>query len=367
MPGVCPPASSTKRRCAAICTCEFCYVGDLLNIEGEWRQEMPLETLKRAFPDQDGLQVSLTGGEIFMRKDILERDGGLPGEGLRLRLSDDERHDHQRRTRRRRWPTWRSTGFLKHISVSIDGPGRAARQGARREGHVRAHRRGPAESAGGRRRQACAAARQHQHDGRARNARCARPDGGRRAGTRRRCDRPQSPDVQHARGSRRDGSADRRERAGRDLDVRHVGPGPRRRRACRRQVERAGRQVPRARHSLRHAARRCKPSIIDNYYTPGAPLDGRCLYPFLYARVSFSGKVYFCPFIRVEVGDLTTQSLEEVWTGERYVALRQEARRRRNCSRCAAAAVRLSSPLSRRDADAVPRRSGGPSCRPGAG
>src|SRR5262249_34330802 len=52
--------------------CEFCYVGDLLNIEGEWRQELPLETLTRAFPDADGLQVSLTGGEIFMRKDILD-------------------------------------------------------------------------------------------------------------------------------------------------------------------------------------------------------------------------------------------------------------------------------------------------------
>src|SRR6188472_4186165 len=52
-------------------TCEFCYVGDLLIIEGEWRQEMPLEMLTRAFPHQDGLQVSLTGGEIFMRKDIL--------------------------------------------------------------------------------------------------------------------------------------------------------------------------------------------------------------------------------------------------------------------------------------------------------
>ena len=31
--------------------CEFCYVGDLLNIEGEWRQEMPLDVLRRAFPD----------------------------------------------------------------------------------------------------------------------------------------------------------------------------------------------------------------------------------------------------------------------------------------------------------------------------
>ena len=52
--------------------CEFCYVGTILNIEGEWREELPLDVLRRAFPDHDGLQVSLTGGEIFMRKDILQ-------------------------------------------------------------------------------------------------------------------------------------------------------------------------------------------------------------------------------------------------------------------------------------------------------
>jgi MoaA/NifB/PqqE/SkfB family radical SAM enzyme len=63
--------------------------------------------------------------------------------------------------------------------------------------------------------------------------------------------------------------------------------------------------------------------LIDNYYTPGAKLDGRCLYPFLHARVSFSGKVYFCPFIRVEVGDLNTQSLEEVWNGDKLVEMRR--------------------------------------------
>src|SRR5215203_5316110 len=31
--------------------CEFCYVGDLLNIEGEWREEMTLDALRTAFPD----------------------------------------------------------------------------------------------------------------------------------------------------------------------------------------------------------------------------------------------------------------------------------------------------------------------------
>ena len=51
--------------------CEFCYVGDLLNLEGEWRQELSLDALRTAFPARDDFQVSLTGGEIFMRKDIM--------------------------------------------------------------------------------------------------------------------------------------------------------------------------------------------------------------------------------------------------------------------------------------------------------
>ncbi len=56
-----------------------------------------------------------------------------------------------------------------------------------------------------------------------------------------------------------------------------------------------------------------KGGLIEPYYTPGTALPGRCLYPFLNARISFSGKVYFCPFIRIEVGDLTDPSLEEIW------------------------------------------------------
>ena len=47
--------------------CEFCYVGDFLNIEGEWRTELSLDALRAAFPERDDFQISLTGGEIFMR------------------------------------------------------------------------------------------------------------------------------------------------------------------------------------------------------------------------------------------------------------------------------------------------------------
>ncbi len=90
----------------------------------------------------------------------------------------------------------------------------------------------------------------------------------------------------------------------------------------REQVDRA-RSGCRERAPVRHAPEGARRRSSMPYYTPGARLEGRCLYPFLYARVSFSGKMYFCPFIRVEVGDLTHQSLEEVWTGDRYVALRQ--------------------------------------------
>src|SRR3954463_3750090 len=101
--------------------CEFCYVGDFLNLEGEWRQELSLDALAKAFPEQDGLEISRTGGEIFMRKDImsvldlfrqkgyacgyLTTNGTIITEERAEALADLAAH-----------------GFLKHISVSVDGP-----------------------------------------------------------------------------------------------------------------------------------------------------------------------------------------------------------------------------------------------------
>ena len=76
--------------------------------------------------------------------------------------------------------------------------------------------------------------------------------------------------------------------------------------------------------SIRFGARpQISDDVLDQYYEPGGRVEGRCLYPFLNARVSFSGKVYFCPMIRVEVGDLTKNSMEEIWNNERYVELRR--------------------------------------------
>jgi MoaA/NifB/PqqE/SkfB family radical SAM enzyme len=315
-------------------TCEFCYVGDLLNIEGEWREELPIETLQRAFPDQQGLQVSLTGGEIFMRKDILDvmdvfQDKGYVCGYLTTNgtIITEERADALADLAAR--------GFLKHISVSIDGPG---------EMHDKARGvKGTFErtSTGLRRLQAAAA----------------------RKGAPLRVSI--NTTVAHETLDVLDQMVDVAGALGVDaIGLNHLmfsTPA---------EVQETirllgvddpkvistfvtndpGLDAPRVRAQVRALADKCRKHgirfdmrpkvrepIIDDYYTPGTPLSGRCLYPFLYARVSFSGKAYFCPFIRLEVGDLTTQSLEEVWTGEPYRNLRKklvDARLFPVCRRC---------------------------------
>jgi MoaA/NifB/PqqE/SkfB family radical SAM enzyme len=300
--------------------CEFCYVGDLLNLEGEWRQELPLETLAKAFPDQAGLQVSLTGGEIFMRKDILSvmevfRDkqyvcGYLTTNGT---IITEERADAL--------AALAQQGFLRHISVSIDGPGAL---------HDKA--RGVAgtfeRTAAGLRRLQAAAQRRHAPlrvsinttvahetlDALDRMVDVAEELGVDAIGLNHLMF---STPEEVAETVRLTGAADA------SLISTFVTPDP-------------GLIASRVRTQVEALAAKCKargirfdmrpkvkPAILDDYYTPGTKLNGRCLYPFLNARVSFSGKAYFCPFIRIEVGDLTTQSLEEVWTGERYVELRR--------------------------------------------
>jgi MoaA/NifB/PqqE/SkfB family radical SAM enzyme len=301
--------------------CEFCYVGDLLNVEGEWRQELPVEALMRAFPDQNGLQVSLTGGEIFMRKDILAVMDVFRGKGYVCgylttngTIITAERADALADLAAR--------GFLKHISVSIDGPG---------EMHDRARGvKGTFErTAAGLRAIRQAAARRHAPLRVSINTTVAHD-------TLEALDR--MVDVAEELGVDAIGLNHLMFSTPEEVDetVRLTGaPGPQAistfvtpdpgldGAAVQRQVDRLVARC-RERHLRFDMRPKVGPAIVHNYYTPGAPLDGRCLYPFLYARVSFSGKAYFCPFIRVEVGDLTTQTLEEVWTGPRYVALRRK-------------------------------------------
>jgi MoaA/NifB/PqqE/SkfB family radical SAM enzyme len=301
--------------------CEFCYVGDLLNIEGEWRQELPKDVLERAFPAHDGLEVSLTGGEIFMRKDILGVMEIFKSKGYTCgylttngTIITDERAEALADLAR--------AGFLKHISVSIDGPGPMHDKARGVAGTF-------ARTAAGLRRL---------------------QDAARRKGA------PLRVSINTTVAHETLDALDRMVDVAGDLGVDAIGlnhlmfstpeevaetvrltgasgpeaistfvtPDP-------------GVDAARVREQVARLQSRCKasgirfdmrpkvtPAIVDDYYTPGTPLRGRCFYPFLYSRVSFSGKVYFCPFIRVEVGDLTTQSLTEVWTGDRAVALRRK-------------------------------------------
>jgi MoaA/NifB/PqqE/SkfB family radical SAM enzyme len=300
--------------------CEFCYVGTLLNIEGEWRQELPLDVLRRAFPDRDGLQVSLTGGEIFMRKDILGvmdvfRDKGYVCGYLTTNgtIITDERAEAL--------AALASAGFLKHISVSIDGPN---------DLHDKA--RGVAgtfvRTAAGLRRLQQAAARRHAplrvsinttvaHE--TLDALAAMVDVAGELGV----DAIGLNHLMYSTPEEVEQTVRLLGEGSADAISTYVTTNP-------------GLDPGRVRTQVDALAARCREQgirfdmrpkvrapILEAYYTPGAPLEGRCLYPFLYARVSFSGKAYFCPFIRLEVGDLTTQTLEEVWTGERYVSLRR--------------------------------------------
>jgi MoaA/NifB/PqqE/SkfB family radical SAM enzyme len=300
--------------------CEFCYVLDFLNIEGEWRQEMTVDRLRQAFPDQAGFQVSLTGGEIFMRKDIMSvldlfREKGYACGYLTTNgtIISDERAEAL--------ADLAAAGFLKHISVSVDGPG---------DLHDRARGlKGTFErTTAGLRRLQEAARRKHAPLRVSINT-----------------------TVAHESLEALDAMVDVAEELGVDAiglnhlmystpeeveeTVRMIGapdasviatfitPDP-------------GLDIARVREKVSALAEKCRqrnvlfdyrpkvhPQLIENYYTPGAKLEGRCLYPFLHARVGFSGKVYFCPFIRVEVGDLATSSLEEIWNGPRYVEMRR--------------------------------------------
>ena len=301
--------------------CEFCYVGDLLNLEGEWRQEMSLDALRKAFPDDPGLQVSLTGGEIFMRKDIMSvldlfREKGYACGYLTTNgtIITEERAEALADLAAR--------GFLKHISVSIDGPSEMHDAARGLKGTFE-------RTCAGLRRLQAAAKRKHAPLRVSINTTVAHE-------TLEALD--QMVEVAEELGVDAIGlnhlmysTPEEVAETVRLLDVpdasviaTFVTPDP-------------GLDVARVKTKVAALEARCRernvlfdfrpkvhPQLMDSYYTPGAKLEGRCLYPFLHARVSFSGKVYFCPFIRVEVGDLTTSSLEEIWNGERYVSMRKK-------------------------------------------
>jgi len=300
--------------------CEFCYVGDLLNIEGEWRQEMSLDTIRRAFPQRDGLQVNLTGGEIFMRKDIMEVldlfaqkqyvCGYLTTNGT---IIDEERAEALADLALR--------GFLKHISVSIDGPGDLHDAARGVQGTF----------------ERTAAGLRRLQDAARRKAAPLRVSINTTVAAESLASLHAMVDVAEQLGVDAIGlnhlmfaTPEEAEQTAKILGApdasviaTFVTPDPGLDAAV------VAAQVAALQEKCRDKGVRFDfrpkvwPSIIENYYRPGTPLLGRCLYPFLHARVGFSGKVYFCPFIRIEVGDLNTSSVEEVWNSPRYVELRK--------------------------------------------
>ena len=300
--------------------CEFCYVGDLLNVEGEWREELNLDALRQAFPEREGFQVSLTGGEIFMRKDILavlelfrEKKyacGYLTTNGT---IITEERANAL--------ADLAAAGFLKHISISIDGPGELHDVARGLKGTFER------TTAGLRRLQAAAKAKNAPlrvsinttvaHE--SLEALDQMVDVAGELGV-------DAIGLNHLMFCTPEDAAETVRMIGADdasVITTFITPDP-------------GLDIERVRQKVNALEAKCKAKnvlfdyrpkvhdqLIRNYYTPGAKLDGRCLYPFLHARVSFSGKVYFCPFIRVEVGDLNEQSLEEIWNGDKLVDMRR--------------------------------------------
>src|SRR5688572_29763331 len=286
--------------------CEFCYVGDLLNLEGEWRQELTVEGLTRAFPEQAGFQISLTGGEIFMRKDILSvldlfRDKGYACGYLTTNgtIISDERAEAL--------ADLAAAGFLKHISVSIDGPGDLHDAARGLKGTFE-------RTCAGLRRLQEAARRKHAPLRVSINTTVAHESLDA-------LDQMVEVDEQlgvdaigmnHLMFSTPDEVAETVRLIGAEdasVIATFITPDPGLDIEVVRKQVAALEEKCRRKNVLFDFRPKVHPQLIDNYYTPGAKLDGRCLYPFLHARVSFSGKVYFCPFIRVEVGDLAHSSL----------------------------------------------------------
>jgi MoaA/NifB/PqqE/SkfB family radical SAM enzyme len=300
--------------------CEFCYVGDLLNIEGEWRQELPLDALRRAFPDGERLQVSLTGGEIFMRKDIMGVMDVFRNKGYACGYltTNGTMIDTARAEALAQLAV---EGFLKHISVSIDGPNDLHDRARGLKGTFK-------RTATGLRRLQEASRRLGAPLRVSINTTVAQEclealDGMVDVAEELGVDAIGLNHLMFATPDEVDetlrliGETDRHIIS--TFVTAHPGLTPD---LVRRKVA-ALETKCRERGILFDFRPKVFPQLIDSYYTPGARLEGRCLYPFLHARVSFSGKMYFCPFIRVEVGDLTKQTLEEAWNAPRYVALRK--------------------------------------------
>ncbi len=80
-----------------------------------------------------------------------------------------------------------------------------------------------------------------------------------------------------------------------------------------------------AKHGIRVHFRPAKdPAGVKAHYANQGPFGGTCWSPFDNCRITFSGKVNYCLLLRSEMGDVRTQSVAEIWNGEKFRRLRKE-------------------------------------------
>lgn len=301
--------------------CSFCYVADILN-PADWRsRELTLEEIDRIFIKNGVKTVNVTGGEAFVRKNLLSIFELLRAKGMRCdyittngTMIDDEKA--------RGLAQLAATGFLRHISVSLDGP---------REFHDKVR------------------GLKGAFDKTTRNVERLRQAFGARgvplklhvnttltAGNLHLL--PETIDAVAAIGVELIGinhlmfatHAEIEEtlailgETSPDVISTHVTDDP--------GID--PRVVPRlmeeavAYGKSRGVTVSWRPAqsyaAMEQYYTPGQPLKGQCFYPFFGGRITYDGKVQFCPFIRVEMGDVRRESLEEIWNGPKFVDFRRK-------------------------------------------
>jgi MoaA/NifB/PqqE/SkfB family radical SAM enzyme len=300
--------------------CNFCYVADILNPD-DWRaKELSLEELDRIFGAGGVKSYNITGGEPFVRKNLIEIFELLKDKGMRCdyvttngTVIGAEKAEALAELARK--------GFLRHVSVSIDGPPAF-------HDEVRGQRNAFRKAAENIRLLKDVFARH-----------------GRKA--------PVSVNTTLTSGNLhllRD-IVDEVEALGVELiglnQLMFATPDE-----VRETLELIGESDPEVisthvtddpgidpmavpnvlRDAVEYAASKgitinWRPGQgyddLVHYYTPGRRLEGRCFYPFFGGRITYDGKMHFCPFIRVEVGDVRKQSLGEIWNSKRYVDLRK--------------------------------------------
>ncbi|MGH9321634.1 MAG: radical SAM protein [Vicinamibacteria bacterium] len=301
--------------------CGFCYVADILNPE-DWRQkELTIEELDRIFARGGVPSLNITGGEPFVRKNLLEIFELFRRKGMRCDYITTN-GTVIREDRAVALAELVGSGFLRHMSVSIDGPP---------EFHDRVR----------------------GQKGAFRKA-AANIEMLRQAFAKRDVPLPLSINTTLTAGNLHllKDVVDEAEK----LDVELIGLNQLMF-ATPREVEETlaiigetdpavisthvtsdpgidPAEVPKV---LREAVDYAEAKGITinwrpaqgyadlvSYYTPDQPLEGKCFYPFFGGRVAYDGKVQFCPFIRVTVGDLRESSLETIWNAPRYVELRKK-------------------------------------------